>query len=241
MTGPIEAEFPRIAEYAYLSDSHTGALVAPDGSVEWLCVPRFDSPSVFAALLDRDAGRFRLGPAELRVPIARRYDPGTNVLETTWTTGDGWLVVRDALSIREWREDGGHEHARPPSTHDADGVLVRTAECIEGEVEVEMVCEIAHEYGSRPATWELDGERAAVTGDEPPLRLAADMPLAADGAAITARRRLGKGEGCFCVLGWSGADELPATLPEAQSRVATTLQYWRDWLAAGSFPGRALR
>ena len=153
MTGPIESEFPRSGEYAYLSDSHTGALVAPDGSVDWLCVPRFDSPSVFAALLDRDAGRFRLGPAGLRVPIARRYEPGTNVLETTWTTGDGWLVVRDGLSIREWREDGGHEHARPPSTHDADGVLLRTAECIEGEVDVEMVCELAHEYGSRPATW----------------------------------------------------------------------------------------
>jgi alpha,alpha-trehalase len=242
MTGPIVSEFPRIGEYAFLSDSHTGALVAPDGSVEWLCVPRFDSPSVFSALLDRGAGRFRLGPAGLRVPIARRYEPGTNVLETTWTTGDGWLVVRDALCIREWREDAGHEHARPPSTHDAEGVLLRSAECIEGEVEVEMVCDLAHRYGSRPARWERDGEGVAVTRDEgPALRLAADMPLAVEGSAITARRRLGKGEGCFCAIGWSEVEGLPTTLPEARSRIATTLEFWRDWLASGEFPDHPWR
>jgi GH15 family glucan-1,4-alpha-glucosidase len=242
MIGPIESKFPRIGEYAFLSDSHTGALVAPDGSVEWLCVPRFDSPSVFAALLDRDAGRLRLGPAGMRVPIARRYEPGTNVVETTWTTGDGWLVVRDALCIREWREASGHEHARPPSTHDADGVLVRTAECIGGEVHLEMVCELAHEYGSRPARWELDGELMAVTRDEEPtLRLAADMQLAPDGSSIAASRRLSKGEACFCALGWSGADELPTNLREARSGLATTLEFWRDWLASGSFPDHPWR
>jgi alpha,alpha-trehalase len=242
MTGPIESEFPRIGEYAFLSDSHTGALVAPDGAVEWLCVPRFDSPSVFAALLDRGAGHFRLGPSGMRVPIARRYEPGTNVVETTWTTGDGWLVVRDALCIREWREEGGHEHARPPSTHDAEGVLLRTAECIEGEVDVEMVCELAHGYGERPARWELGGDGVAVTRDEgPALRLAADMPLAVDGTEIAARRRLGKGEACFCAIGWSEGEDLPVTIAEARSRLATTLAFWRDWLASGKFPDHPWR
>jgi GH15 family glucan-1,4-alpha-glucosidase len=242
MTGPIESQFPRIGEYAFLSDSHTGALVAPDGSVEWLCVPRFDSASVFAALLDRGAGRFRLGPAGIRVPIARRYKPGTNVLETTWTTGDGWLVVEDALCIGEWREDAGHEHARPPSTHDAEGVLLRTAECIEGEIDVEMVCDLAHGYGSRPGRWELDGERAGVTRDgEAELRFAADMPLAAEGSVLTARRRLGKGEGCFCAIGWSDVEMLPTTLPDARSRIGTTLEFWRDWLASGRFPDHPWR
>ena len=242
MAGPIESEFPRIGEYAFLSDSHTGALVAPDGSVEWLCVPRFDSPSVFAALLDRSAGRFRLGPAGMRVPIARRYEPGSNVVETTWTTGDGWLVVRDALCIGEWREKQGHEHARPPSAHDAEGVLLRTAECIEGEVEVEMVCELAHAYGSRPARWELEGEEAAVTRDDgSALRLAADMPLGSVSPAVTARRRLTKGEGCFCAIGWSDDKDLPGTIAEARSRLRTTVGFWRDWLAAGEFPDHPWR
>ena len=81
--------FPPIAEYAFLSDCHTGALVAPDGSVDWLCVPRFDSPSVFGSLLDRGAGYFRFAPYGINVPTSRAYDPGTNVLVTTWHTPAG--------------------------------------------------------------------------------------------------------------------------------------------------------
>src|SRR6187549_2130389 len=76
--------FPPIADYAFLSDCHTGALVAPDGTVDWLCVPRFDAPSVFGTLLDRQAGFFRFGPFGINVPAARRYRSGTNTLETVW-------------------------------------------------------------------------------------------------------------------------------------------------------------
>src|SRR5438045_5460868 len=76
--------FPPIAEYAFLSDCETCALVAPSGAVEWMCLPRFDGPSVFGAMLDRDAGTFRIGPADTMVPASRRYLPGTMVLETTW-------------------------------------------------------------------------------------------------------------------------------------------------------------
>src|SRR6516165_12496410 len=74
------SSFPLIADYAFLSDCYTGALVAPDGSVEWLCLPRFDGASVFGALLDRSAGAFRLAPYGVDVPAGRRYEPGTNVL-----------------------------------------------------------------------------------------------------------------------------------------------------------------
>src|SRR3954466_9192899 len=100
--------FPPIAEYAFLSDCEVSTLVAPDGSVEWLCLPRPDSPSVFGSLLDRAAGLFRLGPARAGglfrsgrpaawVPPPRRYVPGTMVLETTWHTSTGWLTVKDML------------------------------------------------------------------------------------------------------------------------------------------------
>ena len=103
--------FPPIADYAFLSDCHTGALVAPDGAIDWLCIPSFDSPSVFGSLLDRQAGFFRFGPFGIAHPTARAYVPGTNVFETTWKTPTGWAVVRDALSLGErivlWSVDPG--------------------------------------------------------------------------------------------------------------------------------------
>ena len=94
--------FPPIAEYGFLSDCEVSALIAASGNVEWMCLPRMDSPSVFAAILDRGAGRFRLGPADATVPSGRRYLPGTMVLETTWATPTGWAVVRDVLLVGPW-------------------------------------------------------------------------------------------------------------------------------------------
>ena len=95
----MPSPFPPIAEYAFLSNCHTGALVAPDGSIDWLCLPQFDSPSIFASLLDREAGGFRLGPFGINVPSERHYEAGTNVLVTTWKTPSGWVRVHDALTM----------------------------------------------------------------------------------------------------------------------------------------------
>src|SRR6267143_592645 len=88
----LVSPFPPIAEYAFLSDCETVALVAPSGNIEWMCLPRVDSPSVFGTLLDRGAGSFRVGPAGMTVPASRRYLPGTMVLETSWGTGSGWII-----------------------------------------------------------------------------------------------------------------------------------------------------
>ena len=103
--------FPRIGSYGFISDCETGALLASDGSIEWLCLPRFDSPSIFGALLDRSAGALRFSPDE-RVPVARRYEPGTNVIETTWATETGWLIVRDALLINAETSHSGRRRLR---------------------------------------------------------------------------------------------------------------------------------
>jgi GH15 family glucan-1,4-alpha-glucosidase len=105
--------FPPIADYAFLSNCHTSALLAPDGSVDWLCVPRFDSPSVFGTLLDRQAGRFRVAPFGINVPTARIYEPGTNIVNTTWNTPTGWILVRDALTMGPTR---GDDDPRPTTT-----------------------------------------------------------------------------------------------------------------------------
>ena len=109
--------FPPIAEYGFLSDCETIALVAPSGAIEWLCLPRIDSPSVFGAMLDRDAGSFRLGPSGVSVPAARRYLPGTMVLETSWGTGSGWIIVRDALLIGGWHHEDDRSRHPPPRPH----------------------------------------------------------------------------------------------------------------------------
>src|SRR4051794_15184046 len=108
--------FPPIAEYAFLSNCHTSALVAPDGAIDWLCVPSFDAPSVFGTLLDRGARSFRLGPYGINVPSSRAYEPGTNTLVTTWHALGGWLVVRDALTMGpRHHEDAVPPHTRPPT------------------------------------------------------------------------------------------------------------------------------
>src|SRR4051795_3675914 len=143
--------FTPIADYAFLSNCHTGALVAPDGAIDWLCVPSFDSPSVFGALLDREAGFFRLGPYGVNVPDSRIYEPGTNTLLTTWRAPGGWIMVRDALTMGPRRgEDTVTPHTRPPTDEDADHLLVRTVICLEGSVEVELVCEPGFDYGRIP-------------------------------------------------------------------------------------------
>src|SRR3954449_3200727 len=147
--------FPPIASYGFLSDCHTGALVAPDGSIEWMCLPYFDSPSIFGALLDRGGGSWRVGPYGVFVPAGRRYIPGTNMIETTWMTPQGWLRVVDALAIGEWHDnEHGSSHTRPPTDFDADHLLVRMMECVQGQVQVEIVCEPMLEYGATPARWE---------------------------------------------------------------------------------------
>src|SRR6185312_16072573 len=132
------------------------ALVASDGSIEWMCLPHFDSESIFAALLDRGAGTWRVGPYGVFVPVGRRYVPGTNIIETTWMTPQGWVRVLDGLTIGEWHDNKhGSSHTRPPTDYDADHLLVRVIECIQGMVQVEIVCEPMLDYGATMAKWSM--------------------------------------------------------------------------------------
>jgi GH15 family glucan-1,4-alpha-glucosidase len=226
--------FPPIADYAFLSNCHTGALVAPDGSVDWLCVPRFDSPSVFGTLLDRQGGSFRLGPFAIGVPSARHYEPGTNTVVTTWHTPTGWLIVRDALTMGPRRhEDEVTPHTRPPADVDGDHMLVRTVLCLEGTVEVELVCEPVFDYGRTAAEWSLlDGDRHAAdaSGAGQTIRLATDMALGVEGERVRARHTLTQGDQVFCALSWAEGLDAPGTADEANARLAATARYWRSWL-----------
>jgi alpha,alpha-trehalase len=235
--------FPPIGGYGFLSDCHTSALISYDGAVEWLCLPRFDSPSAFAALLDRGAGHFRLAPPGVVVPISRRYEPGTLVIETTWVTPTGWVVVHDALTIGEWEEQEG-PGSRPSTGHESDRSLLRTATCVDGQVELEMECLPRFAYGAEPAEWSggEKGEALARGPDGVELRLTSDMDLTLAEGAARGLVRLRDGESSFCALSWGeGSLGGPRSAPEAIERIDSTTEFWRAWLRDGDFPDHPWR
>jgi GH15 family glucan-1,4-alpha-glucosidase len=237
--------FPPIADYAFLSDCHTGALVAADGAIDWLCVPRFDAPSVFGSLLDRGAGSFRFGPFGINHPTERAYEPGTNVLVTTWKTPTGWIVVRDALTLGPTRgEDTITPHTRPPADDDAEHLLVRTVECVDGSVEVELVCEPFFDYGRDEARWTLvDGGRHAAdaTGGTQTIRLQSDLALGLEGNRVRARHTLTAGDRAYCSLSWAEGLAGVASVEEAEERIAATVRFWRRWLSRARIPDHRFR
>ncbi|PLC11590.1 glycoside hydrolase family 15 [Kocuria flava] len=176
-----------LEDYALLSDLHTGPLVSREGSVDWLCFPRFDSPSVFAALLGTpEDGRWKLSAVDGEV-VSRRYLPRTFVLETTWRTPTGTVVVTDFLP------------PSGPEDHPDHADLVRRVECVSGEVEVEHDLRIRFDYG-RARAWtrrvDLPGCEAcgllAVAGPDallltgPMLQAVPEAPPARPGAAAGA-------------------------------------------------------
>ncbi len=235
--------FTAIASYGFLSNCHTGALVAPDGTIDWLCVPRFDSPSVFGALLDRGAGGFSFSPFGINVPSERAYEPGTNSLITSWRTPSGWATVRESLTMGPRRgEDTTTPHTRPPADEDAEHVLVRTAFCVEGSVEIDLVCEPAFDYGRVPAEWTLSDDRhhAEASGAGQTLRLQTDMLIGLEGGRARARHVLREGEAVFCALAWAEEAHLPDTVQEAFDQLKATTTFWRDWLARARIPDHEL-
>jgi alpha,alpha-trehalase len=240
----MPSPFPPIADYAFLSDCHTGALVAPDGTIDWLCVPRFDAPSVFGSLLDRQAGGFRLGPFGVNVPSARIYEPGTNIVLTTWKTPSGWVMVRDCLVLGPRRtEDHVTPHTRPPADEDAGHQLVRVAMCLEGQVEIELTCEPVFDYGRVPAEWSVQegGHRADASAGETTIRLQTDMAVGAEGDRVRARHVLRQGEQLYCALSWAEELRVPENIDEANELVSTTARFWRNWLDRARIPDHRWR
>ena len=225
--------FPPIAEYGFLSDCENSALVAPDGAVEWLCLPRPDSPSIFGALLDRSAGLFRFGPSNASVPNQRRYVPGTNVLETTWHTPTGWMTVHDLLVMgpasSDQRRPTWH---RVPDDATAQGTLLRIATCCSGRVEVQTNCFPMFDYGRTQGTWgyaDAGYDKVSVTCGDLALELASNMRLGVLSARAYGRTMLDQGDTAWIALSWGGP--VPVDEEDAFEQRRVTEKYWRDWLS----------
>ena len=154
-------------------------------------------------------------------------------------------MVRDALTMgpRD-HEDEVTPHTRPPADDDGDHMLVRTVECPEGSVEVELVCEPVFDYGRAPAEWTLvDGSRNVADASAAGLtiRLVSDIALGIEGNRVRGRHTLTAGDRAYCALTWAERLEAPADVAEADARIATTARFWRGWLGRARIPDHRFR
>jgi GH15 family glucan-1,4-alpha-glucosidase len=243
---PGGSPFPPIADYGFLSDCEVSALVAPSGTIEWMCLPRMDGPSVFGAILDRGAGAFRLGPADAMVPSARRYVPGTMIVETTWSVPTGWAVVHDVLLVGPWRHQGSRSEnrRRMPDDSSAEQVLLRTIQCTEGSIDIALECEPGFDYGRQRGGWRYTadgyGEAECTADGQPPIRLTTDLNVGFEGPLAVARHRMRAGDERFCALSW-GDGSPPRTAAEASRRLGGTARFWHEWISRGNFPDHPWR
>src|SRR4051794_9587480 len=211
-----------IADYALLADCNTAALVSRGGSIDWLCLPRYDSSSLFARLLGSEAGHWSICPVA-PFEVERRYLPGTLVVETTFTTEMGRARLTDALAFPEGQR--GHDLG-----HDAPHELLRTVELLEGSVELTMELAPRPEYGLVKPLLRRTDDGVRSFGGPNQFGLRASVPVDIDGASAYATF---DGSATFA-LRWGPVERrLPeAAAPETvASRIADTVEAWRSWEA----------
>jgi GH15 family glucan-1,4-alpha-glucosidase len=225
---------PAIADYAIIGDCRSAALVSLEASVDWLCLPRFDSPSVFAALLDPDrGGRFAIRPTALAT-VSRRYVTDTNVLETTFRTASGVLRVTDLLPV----DDEAAKARELWPEHE----LLRRIECVEGEVEVSVLFEPRFDYGRVvPRIDRRDGCVFSSEHGARALMLKTDMSLAVDPeqTRLTGTARLSPGSSRYLSLTY--AHGMPTVLAplgaHADRRIERSVTWWRRWMSSFKYAG----
>ena len=210
----------KIEDYAVIGDTQTAALVGRDGSLDWLCLPRFDSGACFAALLgDRDNGRWKLAPST-EATVSRRYRPGTLVLETTFTTPTGQVRVLDCMPVRGEAPD-----------------VVRVVEGLSGRVAMHMDLVIRFDYGALvPWVRRIDGALRAVAGPDS-LELRTPVATRGEGLSTVADFEVGPGDRVPFVLTWHASHDPPPAAVDANRAVDDTVAWWEQWSAQCSTVG----
>jgi GH15 family glucan-1,4-alpha-glucosidase len=222
--GPRDS-FTPIGEYGLLADCNSAALVSRDGSIDWLCLPRYDADAIFARILDPDGGHWSIRPAgEYRVE--RRYVPGSLVVETTFTTGDGAVRVRDAMAFAAGQR--GHDLG-----YDAPHEVLRSVEGVSGHVELVMELVPRPEYGLvRPLIRVVEGG-AKTFGGPNRIEVSSSVPLELRDAALHARLTVRAGDRLGFAIVWAAPERRtpPAPTPPADvaGRIDDVVEAWRSW------------
>jgi GH15 family glucan-1,4-alpha-glucosidase len=210
---------PKIEDYALLGDLHTAALVSTAGSVDWLCLPRFDSPSAFAALLHNDeAGHWTLAPEGASTSAVRRYAGNTLVLETDWVTGDGAVRIIDFM---------------PPRTDTPH--LVRIAVGLDGEVAMRSALRLRFDYG-REVPWvrRLGSEVHAIAGPNR-VRLVSSIPPRGDQWETTSDFTVRQGDRVSFVMSWAPSHQPEMPYIDAEQALSATMDFWTEWSAQAAY------
>jgi GH15 family glucan-1,4-alpha-glucosidase len=211
-----------LEDYGLIGDMQAAALVGRNGSVDWLCLPRFDSASCFSALLgDESHGRWLLAPHGDVDATSRRYRPGTLVLETEFETGDGAVRVTDFMPRRG---DG------PPR-------LMRIVEGLRGRVPMRMELVVRPEYGTISPWVERAADGAIATAGPDAFRLSTPLPLKVEDGTVTAEFDALEGARERFTLTWHLSYEETPAVEDADSALARTEQWWRDWSGRCRYDG----
>jgi GH15 family glucan-1,4-alpha-glucosidase len=218
-----------IAQHGMVGDLRTCALVGTDGTVDWFCAPRFDSPSVFAALLDpENGGAWRLGPADDASTTHQFYFPDSNILVTRFMTDRGVVEVHDFMPI-ERKHDPDH-HQR----------LVRRVTCVRGRARVSTQLGVRPAYATEEATTERVDKGVLITGSELRLGLSATAPLDLEDGVVSAHLDMSRGDTALFVLEVLEAEEemRGCSAEDVDDLFTTTAGFWRDWLSQSTYKGR---
>jgi GH15 family glucan-1,4-alpha-glucosidase len=224
----MAVDYPPIADHGVIGDLQTAALVAKDGTVDWFCVPRFDSPSVFASLLDRKhGGRFALAPVDGEHVTSQMYLPNTAILVTRFMSESGVAEVSDFMPI-----------GRPTVATDKHR-LIRLVVGIRGTVKFAARIEPRFDYGRAPHRVVPHENGVILEGLAPHLGLSSSWPVEADGDDVTAQFTIKAGEAGAMILE-SGKKPSPAKVSRRHLTgcFADTASFWRNWLATGTYRGR---
>ena len=220
-------QFPKIGDYAVIGDCRSAALVSKHGSIDWLCWPRFDSPSIFAALLDRErGGSWSISPVG-EYSVTRHYLPDTNTVQTEFVTPSGTAVLTDLMPVRE------------NTSLVPDHEIIRQVECTSGEVKIDVVLAPRAKYGEAKPKLEQPGclgLRFCHGRGVYWLRGSESLAVKDDSAIL--QHRLKSGEALLFSLSYT--ENAPAVLPDMNQirhRMSVCADWWRKWVADMRYEG----